>query len=201
MLMILPGCIEIEEDEHQFHGDNISPPMPFREFTLVDGTDGGFNSSDAEGQVFVIAFLFTNCPDICPIISSNLNWLQEQLGHHVGENVTILSITVDPWRDTPEVMQYYSDDRNLDWPHLTVNDTDSDLPDIESIWEDFEVGIQVVENGTDNGTSGRHHPGYDVDHSTGTVIVDRNGMQRVWWADYDWMPELVLEDVEYLINE
>ena len=49
-------------------------------------------------------------------------------------------------------------------------------------------------------TSGRHHPdAYNVNHSTGTVLVDHNGLQQVWWGDNDWFPDLVLEDVRTMI--
>jgi len=48
----------------------------------------------------------------------------------------------------------------------------------------------------------KHHPlAYWVDHTTGTIIVDKQMQQRVWWGDTDWNPELVLEDIEYLVAE
>ncbi len=201
-LLILSGCTgSVDPQVHDFKGANIDPPVEFRTFELVDSNAEPYNSTDLEGQVLVIAFLFTNCPDICPIISSNLNWLTQQLGDDVGKNVTIMSITVDPWRDSPDVFAEYMTRMNLSWPHLTVNDTEDEIGVLEDVWGDFGVGLQIMENSS-NGTSARHHPmDYVVDHSTGTVLVDKNGMQRVWWADLDWMPELVLEDVRYLINE
>ena len=201
-LLTLSGCIgSVDSQVHDFKGANIDPPVEFRTFELMDSNAEPFNSTNLEGQVLVIAFLFTNCPDICPIISSNLNWLTQQLGDDVGKNITIMSITVDPWRDSPDVFAEYMTRMNLSWPHLTVNDTEDEIGVLEDVWEDFGVGLQIVENNSDE-TSARHHPmDYDVDHSTGTVLVDKNGMQRVWWADLDWMPELVLEDVRYLINE
>ena len=201
-LLILSGCTgSVDPQVHDFKGANIAPPVEFRTFELVDSNAEPYNSTDLEGQVLVIAFLFTNCPDICPIISSNLNWLTQQLGDDLGKNVTIMSITVDPWRDSPDVFAEYMTRMNLSWPHLTVNDTEDEIGVLEDVWGDFGVGLQIMENSS-NGTSARHHPmDYVVDHSTGTVLVDKNGMQRVWWADLDWMPELVLEDVRYLINE
>jgi len=201
-LLILSGCTgSVDPQVHDFKGANIDPPVEFRTFELVDSNAEPYNSTDLEGQVLVIAFLFTNCPDICPIISSNLNWLTQQLGDDLGKNVTIMSITVDPWRDSPDVFAEYMTRMNLSWPHLTVNDTEDEIGVLEDVWGDFGVGLQIMENSS-NGTSARHHPmDYVVDHSTGTVLVDKNGMQRVWWADLDWMPELVLEDVRYLINE
>ena len=200
--ILLPGCFESEnETKSIFKGEEIEPPVPFRTFELLDGDSLPFNSTELEGQVLVIAFLFTNCYDICPIISSNLNWLKGQLGDEVGTNVSILSITVDPWRDTPDVFREYMGRMNLSWPHLTIDDVDENISVMEEIWEDFGVGLEIVENNT-NQTSARHHPmDYDVDHSTGTVLVDKDGMQRVWWSDAKWMPELVLEDVRQLLNE
>ena len=48
----------------------------------------------------------------------------------------------------------------------------------------------------------KHHPlGYWVDHTTGTIIVDREMRQRVWWGDKDWVPELVIEDIMILLGE
>jgi cytochrome oxidase Cu insertion factor (SCO1/SenC/PrrC family) len=47
-----------------------------------------------------------------------------------------------------------------------------------------------------------HHPlDYWVDHTTGTIIVDKQMNQRVWWGDTDWNPELVLEDILSLVEE
>ena len=52
------------------------------------------------------------------------------------------------------------------------------------------------------GTSARHHPlDYWVDHTTGTVMIDKNMQQRVWWGDTDWVPELFLDDLEILLAE
>ncbi|MGB1495607.1 MAG: hypothetical protein ACPG8U_03855, partial [Candidatus Thalassarchaeaceae archaeon] len=49
----------------------------------------------------------------------------------------------------------------------------------------------------------KHHPllTYWVDHTTGTIIVDKNMNQRVWWEDTLWNPDLVMEDILYLVNE
>ncbi len=198
LLIAIPGCLE-EGESDIFYGDDINPKQPYSDFILVDQNNESFSSEDLHGKVVVIAFLFTNCPDICPIVSANLAWILSQLGDDVGTEVEILSITVDPWRDTPEVLQSYSTQRELNWTHLTSTNIDnsSSYPDLETIWGDFGVGISVVEA---NGSSARHHGTiYEVDHSTGTIILDREGNQRVWWGDLDWVPELVLEDIRSLM--
>ena len=51
-------------------------------------------------------------------------------------------------------------------------------------------------------TSGRHAlPGYWVDHMTGTILIDRNMQQRVFWGDIDWNPDFVIEDIDELLAE
>jgi len=59
-----------------------------------------------------------------------------------------------------------------------------------------------LEETGNNSTSARHHPdAYSVNHSTGTVLVDSNGMQRIWWGDNDWITDLFLADVRTLLAE
>ena len=198
LLMIIPGCINNQVID-DYYGEDINPGQPYSDFILVDQNNNSYSSENLEGKVVVIAFLFTNCPDICPIVSSHLAWLVTQLGDDVDSKVEIITITVDPWRDTPDILDSYTTKRNLSWTHLTSNtiDNTSRYPDLEKIWGDFGVGINVVEA---NGTSARHHGTiYEVDHSTGTIIVDKNGYQRVWWGDLEWIPELVLEDIQALM--
>ena len=54
----------------------------------------------------------------------------------------------------------------------------------------------------DSDTSGRHAlPGYWVDHMTGTILIDRNMQQRVFWGDLDWNPDFVIDDIDLLLAE
>ena len=197
-MMVIPGCLSNTEID-DYYGDDINPPLAFQSFELVDQNNNSFSSESFAGKVVVIAFLFTNCPDICPIVSANLAYITKELGTDYGTEVEILSITVDPWRDTWETLADYSEGRNLNWTHLTSNtiDENDQYPELEAVWGDFGVGLNVVEA---NGTSARHHPlAYEVDHSTGTIIIDRSGNQRIWWGDLDWAPELVLQDIRALM--
>ena len=203
LVLFIPGCTSPVEESVMFNGGDLIPKevVPF---TLTNYDYTQFNMSDYEGKVIIVSFIFTECEDICPIITSYLKWVSEKLGDDYPENVTIISITVDPWTDTPTKMSDYVDLKNATWPHLSVNDINSDLNEIESVWENFEVGLQIVDNSTNNedNTSGRHHSiDYTVDHETATIIVDKSMMQRVMWGDYDWIPELVVEDVQALLEE
>jgi cytochrome oxidase Cu insertion factor (SCO1/SenC/PrrC family) len=70
---------------------------------------------------------------------------------------------------------------------------------MNAVWLNFGVGLQIEDN--QSTTSARHHPDdYTVNHSTGTVIIDRYGDQRVWWGDNDWVLDLFIDDLRYLIE-
>lgn len=197
------GCTGSTEELDMFHGDDLDgddPEYEVEEFSLI-APDGNFtNLSDYEGQVLVVSFIYSRCPDVCPIVSSNLRWVTQQLADDYGTNFSIISVTVDPWWDTQSVLGQYADERNLSWPHLT-----GDVAALEPIWESFHVGLQTYENTSteneSNGTSGRHHPDYLVDHSTATIIIDKDHQQRVRWNDTEWEPTLFVEDLQQLIDE
>ena len=207
MTTTLAGCISNEDEVLDlFHGDDLpsdDPEYAVNEFSLIKPDGNLTNLSDYEGQVLVVSFIYSRCPDVCPIVSSNLRWLSQELADDYETNFSIISVTVDPWWDTQNVLGEYADQRNLSWPHLT-----GDLESLEPIWESFHVGLQTYTNvsnetneGDSNNTSGRHHPDYLVDHSTATIIIDKEHKQRVRWNDLDWEPTLFAEDVQQLMEE
>lgn len=227
--LLLAGCMA--QDESQFYGEEIDPAIAVEDFVLIDENGEPYQLTDLEGKVIVVAFLFTRCPDICPIVSANLHYVAAQLGDDYAENVAILSITVDPWTDNSTVLKQYAEDRGLHWPHLTGS-----LEDLEPVWVNFDVGLATYDSDQDSDgvadgfdqcadtpegeevdnegcgldtqqsedgdVTVKHHPlSYWVDHTTGTIIVDKNLNQRVWWADTDWNAEMVLEDIHTLLEE
>ena len=201
--ILLPGCTAPNEGLDIFHGDDLpvnDPEYDVPEFTLTKPDGNSTNLSDYSGQVLVVSFIYSRCPDVCPIVSSNLRWITQELADDYGTNFSIISVTVDPWWDTQSVLGEYAEVRNLSWPHLT-----GDVSVLEPVWESFHVGLQTYANTTyendSNNTSGRHHPDYLVDHSTATIIIDKEHKQRVRWNDLDWEPTLFAEDLQQLMDE
>ena len=228
-LLMTPGCLSNGEVD-EFYGEDINPPITVNEFQLIDDKGEIVTMSQFEEQVVVVTFLFTRCPDICPVVSANLAFIAQELGDLHGTSVQILTVTVDPWTDNSSVLGNYADVRGLSWPHLTGS-----VEDLEPVWMNFDVGLATYDTDidddgvadgfdscpdtpegeeVDNNGCGKdtqqpdgevitnHHPlDYWVDHTTGTIIVDKNMEQRVWWADTDWNPELVLEDILSLVEE
>ncbi|MEE2812544.1 MAG: SCO family protein [Candidatus Thermoplasmatota archaeon] len=203
LCILLPGCTSPKSDELDvFYGDDLpgdDAEYSVEEFTLYDAEGNQTNLSDYAGQVLIVSFVYTRCPDVCPIVSSNLRWVSQNLSDDYGTNFSIISITVDPWWDSQNVLHDYSVLRSLDWPHLTGG-----VDVLEPIWEDFHVGLTTYVNESyenENETQGRHHPDYLVDHSTATIILDKEHRQRVRWNDLDWEVTLFANDVQQLLDE
>ena len=137
------GCIGNQEVDI-FYGEDITPSMPAEDFTLTDEDGNEFNFYDYEGDIVVVAFLFTRCPDVCPVVSANLAYVAQLLGDLYRTEVQILTVTVDPWTDNSSVLNNYSSARGLDWPHLT-----GELEVIEPVWRNFEVGLATYDSDLD----------------------------------------------------
>ena len=200
-LLLLAGCTSPGElDRWTPHGEAIES-VRVQDFTLTtsEGTPWTY-SEEAANTTLAIAFLFTNCIDICPIVTHNMKWVKSQLTSEELNKTTFLTITVDPWRDNTTVLHDWKTGTNSEWMHLTSSSNDSESPSmaaLQNVWLNFGVGLTIEEAGTNS--SARHHPDdYTVNHSTGTILVDRFGYQRVWWGDNDWILDLFLEDLRHL---
>lgn len=209
-LLLLAGCtVPGESDNWTPHGEPLEN-VKVQDFTLIssEGTPWTY-SEEATNTTLAIAFLFTNCLDICPIVTHNMKWVKSQLTDDELNKTTFLTITVDPWRDNVTTLHEWKTGTNSEWTHLTSSSNDSDSPSmnaLQNVWVNFGVGLTIEEydanaNNENNGSnsSARHHPDdYTVNHETGTILVDRFGHQRVWWGDNDWVLDLFLEDLRYL---
>ena len=199
--MLLAGCFSPGEvDRWSPHGEEIDY-VRVNDFTLTSSEGESWTySEEAANTTLAIAFLFTNCIDICPIVTYNMDWVRSQLSEDELNKTTFLTITVDPWRDNVSVLHEWKTGTNSEWIHLTSMSNDSESPSmkaLQDVWVNFGVGLTIEE--TANNSSARHHPDdYTVNHETGTILVDRFGYQRVWWGDNDWILDLFLEDLRYL---
>lgn len=89
-------------------------------FSFINQNGDTVTNKDLEGNIYLADFFFTSCPSICPIMTANLMKIQDRFAHY--DDFKILSYTVDPKRDTPEVLKEYADDRKIDsekWHFLT----------------------------------------------------------------------------------
>ena len=137
---------------------------------LIDQDGNNYSLQKGSADVIVVAFIFTTCVDVCPVITSNLKSAESQLG---DVDYQFISITVDPATDTPEVLKEYVDDFGATWPHLT-----GDISDMEEIWEDFQIGVdtQVVTEDTE------YVSVLNEDISTVTKAASREDLEKAGYS-------------------
>ncbi|MDZ4338745.1 MAG: SCO family protein [candidate division NC10 bacterium] len=146
-----------------FRGTALDPPRAVEDFTLHDQFDKPVRLSDFRGRVAVLTFLYTSCPDVCPIIAGKLRSTVESLGE-AGRGIAIVVVTVDPERDTVERMRAYSEQhRMLDRWHFVTGGMQALRP----VWEYYWVG-----------TVRKDRKG-EVMHQAPVHLIDRQGKIRV----------------------
>ena len=197
--LLLAGCTAPQEEPWMPNGEAIDNTF-VEDFTLLTSENTSWTYSDrAANTTLAVAFLFTNCLDICPVVTYNMKWVKAQLTDEELNKTTFLTVTVDPWRDNVTVLHEWKTGTGSEWAHLTVSNNDTNagpMQRLQNVWLNFGVGLTIEEP---NSGDARHHPDdYTVNHETGTVLVDRFGQQRVWWGDNDWVVDLFLEDLRYL---
>ncbi len=146
-------------------------------FELVAQTGERVGLEDLRGRPFVVAAIFTTCYGPCPRITRGMSWLQNELE---GTDARLVSITVDPARDSPEVLAAYAAACGADpdrWLFLTGSE-----PEIERLLRDgLFLGVERRLGGAEAAD--------DLTHSTRLVAVDRDGRLRGWYDGED-EPEL-----------
>jgi protein SCO1/2 len=168
-----------------------SRPLPFHgtvpTFALVNQDFQPFGSRDLSGKIWIADFIFTSCPGPCPIISTRMSELQKPLAK---SDVHLVSFSVDPEKDTPEVLRIYADKLRkepLRWDFLT-----GPVDAITSLSRDgFKLGISEGEQ-----------PESAPIHSTRFVLVDRRGTIRGYYDALapDGVTKL-LADTNHLLRE
>lgn len=155
-----------------------------RDFRLLDAEGRPRTLADYRGKVVLVFFGFTQCPDVCPTTMAELAELRRRLGPD-GEKVQGVFVSVDPERDTPEVLKGYLTAMDPSFVGLTGS------PDeIKAVAKEFKVFYQKVE--TPSG-------GYTIDHTAGSYIFDPQGQVRLF-ARYGMPIDQLTADVRQLLK-
>jgi len=166
--------------------NHFTAPGPLGDsFALVDSTGRAVTQQDLRAKPTAIFFGFTHCADICPTTLFDMNNWQEQLGKD-AEKLQVWFVTVDPERDTPQVMQDYLSNFA---PHVTGI---SGTPDeVHAMVQSFNIVAQKVE--LENGD-------YSYDH-TAAIILLKKGGRRHSMIPYGESEEIALQRLKNLIEE
>ena len=145
------------------------------DFTLTDHTGKEVHDSDYRGRVMLVFFGFTHCPDICPVTTAVLSKTLDQLGAD-ADKVAPLFITVDPKRDTADVLKTYLANFNSHLIGLTGSPEQ-----IKAVVDAYKAYAAVVANDEDEHEAsegyGHHHDDdYMVDHSGYVYLMGKDGV-------------------------
>lgn len=156
-------------------------------FQLTNQNGQPFGSSNLANKIWIADFIFTSCPGPCPMISSRMSELQKPLEK---TDVHLVSFSVDPEKDTPDVLRGYAEKLNAQtgrWDFLTGNK--------KAIYELLQKGFKLAV------ADGAEETGMPI-HSTRMVLVDRHGQIRGYYDGLaaDAVTKL-LADTNHLLRE
>jgi protein SCO1 len=156
------------------------------DFTLTSQDGAEVTLGEFRGKVVALTFIYTWCPDVCPMLTDKMARVQDELGSDFGSNVAFVSITADPERDTPEVLKGYAEafDANLaGWSFLT-----GEPAAVLDVAHRYGVAVIKAADG-------------QVDHTLLTTLIDRQGTMRVQYLGYRFDEEEFQRDLQSLVNE
>lgn len=139
------------------------PPAPPINLTRADGSS--FQLSELKGNIVLLFFGYTACPDVCPTTLAELKTAVDRIGPEKAENVEVVFVSVDPQRDTPERVQEYANHFNERFIGLSGPESA-----LAKVWSDYGVYRSVAE--------GSPATGYLVDHTARITLIDQDGNLR-----------------------
>ena len=173
-------------EKPQFKAVDITGADYARDFQLTDHNGQPRSIKDFKGKVVVLFFGYTQCPDVCPTTMAELAEVKKQLGKD-GDKVQGLFVTVDPARDTPQVLKAYM--ANFDPTFLALTAP----PDrLEAVAKDYKVYFKKVE--------GKTPVSYTMDHSAGSYVYDTNGNIRLY-TRYGAGAQALASDIQLLLKQ
>lgn len=153
-------------EKPKFNSIDITGADYAQGFTLTDHNGQSRSLSDFRGKVVVLFFGYTQCPDVCPTTMQELAQVKRLLGLD-GNKLQAVFVTVDPERDTTELLKAYVE--NFDESFVALRPTAEQLP---AIAKEFKIYFKRVE--------GRTPTSYTMDHSAGSYTFDTQGRVRLF---------------------
>jgi protein SCO1 len=156
------------------------------QFTLTSQDGQPVALADLRGKVVAVAFIYTQCPDICPMLTQKMVQVQDELGADFGKRIAFVSISLDPEHDTPEVLKDYAQfwgAKPEGWTFLTGS------PEaVRDVTRRYGVFFAKKEDGS-------------VDHTQLTTLVDGEGQMRVHYLGARFDPEEFRQDLTSLLDK
>ena len=184
-VLLLSAC---SEQPAKWSLYDVSGHLPNLKFTLQSAGNKTFTQDDLKGKTVLMFFGYASCPDICPTTMAQLSDVIVKLGDE-ARDVRIIFISVDPHRDTPDMLQAYVDAFNKNAIGLTGTEDQ-----IQNLARRYRIAYQI-----EKPKAGDNPDVYDVTHSRGVFIFDNQGKARLLASDTEAV-DLVTKDVRHLLE-
>src|SRR5699024_8037499 len=190
VLLILSACSSNAVEPMSRYGNEVN------DFEVTNQNGDTFTKEDMEGKVWLMDFIFTNCATVCPPMTQNMTAVTQALEEKGIEDYGVLSFSVDPETDSPEVLteyaEWYDIPENTEWQFVTGYDYDF----IRGFAEDnFKTIVAPPPEGSNQVTHGTSF--YLIDQD-GTILKDYAGIDS---GDTEFPLEEMVSDVEKLVAE
>jgi protein SCO1 len=163
------------------------------QYKLVDQNNRKvFFPEFVKGKLVVMNYIFTNCPDICPLSTNNMRLIQERIKKEKIESVEFVSVSFDPAHDSPEVLQKFAEIRNLDLSNWTFLTGEKSV--INSLMN--KIGIVAVVGDSTVFKDGRKI--YYYTHTDRIQIIDVEGKIRKNYKGSTINTEEIVKDIKSL---
>ncbi|NKE67670.1 SCO family protein [Ramlibacter sp. RBP-2] len=183
---LAPLLVACGETKPQFKAIDVTGAEYARDFQLT-GHDGRPRTlKDFRGKAVVVFFGYTHCPDVCPTTLSEIAEAKRLLGPD-GARVQGVFVTVDPQRDTPEMLKAYMANFGPDF--VALRGTPDELA---AVAKEYKIYYKKVD--------GKMPDSYTMDHSAGSYVYDPQGRVRLY-TRYGTGPEALASDLKILLKD
>ena len=145
-----------------------------------------------KGHITVLGFIYTHCPDICPVTTHNMYLTEKRLKEQGIEDVKFVGISFDPDRDTPEVLTKFAEIRDISFKNWIL------LTGKKEIVEDLLKRFDVKAIKTDQTVDEEGNPEYSMMHTDRISLVDENGILRKNYKGSTLNLDEIIEDIKTL---
>jgi protein SCO1/2 len=180
--------------------------MSLPEVTLTDQDGGTFDLDQTRGKVVVLSPIYTHCPDVCPITTSKMKQIQDRIQTAgLGDQVQLVTFTMDPERDRPEVLKQFAENFNVNpsnWVFLTGTSDQIDI--LIKALNLYVERVYYIDN-TPVPEASLPHPEagtpYLVNHTDRMFLIDRQGNVRALPPGSRTDVDNVMQLIQKLVHE
>ena len=180
---LLTAC---QPDKPQFKAIDITGADYAQGFQLTDFNGQPRSPADYKGKVVVVFFGFTQCPDVCPTTMNEMAQVKKLLGTD-GDKLQVVFISIDPERDTPEVLKAYMGSFDPTFTGLYAASPEA----LAALAKDFKIYYKKVD--------GKTPTSYSMDHTAASYVYDPQGRLRLY-ARYGIGPQAMADDIRLLLK-